>query len=238
MKQEITVRFAGIGIGISSRFDFMERFCKEYLTDEMPVFSVSVTDEQRTAELQIATEPTTEEYAEALCLYREIAERIPLFDRVVFHGAAIAYEGKAYIFTAPSKTGKSTHVRLWKQVFGEKVTIINGDKPILSLKDGNITVHGTPFAGKENWQNNVSAPLGGICFLMQGKNNTISPVSPKDAFTKLCLQTYKPYSEEAAEKTLEIIRRICTYPCFHLSCDISENAVKASFAALVKGESK
>lgn len=228
----LKVRFAGITIEFSSNSDFMERFCKDYLWDGKPLFSVSVTEDKINEELQNADEPTTFDYAEALCLYREIAEKLPLYDRTVFHGAAIEYGGKAYIFTAPSGTGKTTHIGLWKRCLGDKVKIINGDKPILSLSDGKITVHGTPYAGKEGWQTNMSAELGGICFLSQGKDNEITAVSPKDAFTRLWLQTYKPKTEDAVIKTVEILRTLCTVPCFAFSCNMTEEAVKTSFEAL------
>ena len=228
----LKVRFAGIPIELSSNSDFMERFCKDYLCDGKPLFSVSVTEDKINEELQNADEPTTFDYAEALCLYREIAEKLPIYDRTVFHGAAIEFGGKAYIFTAPSGTGKTTHIGLWKRYLGDKVKIINGDKPILSLSDGKITVHGTPYAGKEGWQTNVSAQLGGICFLSQGKKNEITAVEPKDAFTQLFLQTYKPQTEEAMRKTVEILRTLCTVPCFAFSCNMTEDAVKTSFEAL------
>ena len=234
MDNSITVRFADIIIGISSRYSFMESFCRDYLCDGKPSFTVSVTEDKVKKELQNAAEPTTHDYAEALCLYREIAERLPLYDRAVFHGAAIKYGEKAYIFTAPSGTGKTTHIRLWKKHIGDKVKIINGDKPILSLKGDTVTVHGTPFAGKEKYQNNICASLGGICFLSQGKGNIISRITPKEAFIKLFLQTYKPKTEEAMIKTADIIRAVCSYPCFLLSCDMTEQAVKTSFEALTK----
>lgn len=234
MDKEITVRLAGINISVLSRSDYMERYCRDYLSSGEPLFKVFASEEKIKEEMQNASEPTTQNYAEALCIYREIAEKLPLYDRIVFHGAAIEYGAKAYVFTAPSGTGKSTHIGLWKDIFGDKVKIINGDKPILSLSGGVVTVHGTPYAGKERWQTNTSAPLGGICFLSQGKDNKIGPVKPKDAFTRLYLQTYKPYGKEAMEHTMSIIRALCTVPCFELSCDISADAVKVSFEALTK----
>ena len=234
MSKDIKVRFAGIPIELSSHSNFMRQFCKDYLCDGKPLFSVSATEDKTNEELQNADEPTTFDYAEALCLYREIAEKLPLYDRIVFHGAAIEYGGKAYIFTAPSGTGKTTHIKLWKRYLGDKVKIINGDKPILSLSDGKITVHGTPYAGKEGWQTNMSAELGGICFLSRAKDNEITAVSPKDAFTRLYLQTYKPKTEEAVRKTFEIIRTLCTVPCFSLSCNMTEDAVRTSFEAITK----
>ncbi len=228
---KVNICLAEIPIEVHSNSGYMADFCRSYFSDKSPLFSVSTTKEAVKAEVENAPEPTTYEYAEALCLYREMAERLPLYDRVVFHGAAVEYGGKAYLFTAPSGTGKTTHIALWRKYLGEKVNIINGDKPVLRLTENGFTVYGTPYAGKEHWQRNVSAPLGGICFLSQGKDNVIKKAE-SGLFVNLFQQTYKPHGKEAVQKTLSIVKELCCVPCFTLSCDISENAVKASFEAL------
>lgn len=231
MSNEIKICLAGIPMAVHSESGFMADFCRDYITDESPLFSVSTTKEAVTAEVENAPEPTTYNYAEALCLYREMAERLPLYDRAVFHGAAIEYGGKAYLFTAPSGTGKTTHITLWRKFLDEKVNIINGDKPILHLTDNGITVYGTPYAGKESWQRNVSAPLAGICVLSQGKDNRIEKLE-SGLFVRLFQQTYKPKNKDAMQKTVSLVKELCKVPCFTLSCDMTENAVKASFEAL------
>lgn len=227
----VTIKLSEIPIAIYSESGYMADFCRSYLSDESPLFSVSTTKEAVTAEVENAPEPTTYNYAEALCLYREIAEKLPLYDRAVFHGAAIEYSGKAYLFTAPSGTGKTTHISLWRRFLGEKVDIINGDKPILHLNKNGITVYGTPYAGKEGWQRNVSAPLTGICVLSQGKDNRIERLE-SGLFVRLFQQTYRPNNKDAMQKTVSIVKALCNVPCFTLSCDMTENAVKASFEAL------
>ena len=232
MSSFFTVRLAGLDVGVESRYEFMRGFCRDYVVDAAPVFTVQADSAAVSRQIAMAEEPVTPEYAEALQLYREMAEKLPLYDRAVFHGAAIEYGGKAYLFTGPSGIGKTTHISLWRQYFGERVRIINGDKPILRIKDGKIVVYGTPYAGKEGWQCNASAPLGGVCFLSRGRENAVSALSPERAFTQFYQQTYKPYGAAAMMKTVEILRILSTVPCFSLACDISEEAAKASFAAL------
>ncbi len=231
MSKKITVCFADIPIEIESKSEFMANFCRDYICDKAPLFSVCTDDEAVNKEIKNYIGNTTYSYAEAICLYREIAERLPLFNAAVFHGAAIEYEGKAYLFTAPSGTGKSTHISLWRKYLGEKVKIINGDKPIIKYVNGGLYVYGTPYAGKEGWQKNTMAPLAGICVLSQGNEN-IANKAKNGIFIKLLCQTYKPHGKEAAENTLQLVQKLCGLPCFTLSCDISENAVKASFTAL------
>ena len=228
---ELTIKLAGIPIGISTGNALMPKLCRAYLTDEPPLFSVSTTGQAVTAELARATEPTTYEYAEALCLYREMAERLPLYGRAVFHGAAIEYGGRAYLFTAPSGVGKSTHIALWRKYLGSAVNIINGDKPVLIKDADGITVCGSPYAGKEGWQRNVSFPLAGVCFLSRGEESRIRPADG-DASLRLLSQIYRPYGKDAMAKTVDIVNALARVPCYALACDISMQAVRVAFEAM------
>ena len=232
MDTGFTVRFSDLDVGVESRYAFMRSFCRDYVVAAPPCFTVRADRAAVSRQMAMAEEPVTPEYAEALQLYREIAERLPLYDRAVFHGAAVEYGGKAYLFTGPSGIGKSTHIHLWRELLKERVQIINGDKPVLRLEASGITVWGTPYAGKEGWHRNTSAPLGGICFLSQSRENVVTALSPDRAFTRLYQQIYKPQTEAAMVKTVEILRSLSAVPCCELACNRSEEAVKASFAAL------
>ena len=51
---------------------------------------------------------------------------------------------------------------------------MNGDKPVLGAIDGKIMVYPSPWKGKEGLgDDSLSAPLGGIIILEQGKENRI-----------------------------------------------------------------
>ena len=82
-------------------------------------------------------------------------------------------DGAAYLFTAPSGTGKSTHTRLWREVFGDRVWMINDDKPMLRISENLVTAYGTPWNGKHHISRNASAPLKAIVQLNRGKENII-----------------------------------------------------------------
>ena len=77
--KRITVKLSGLPVAVDSESGYMADFCRSYLSDESPIFSVSTTKEAVTAEVENAPEPTTYNYTEALCLYREMAERLPLY---------------------------------------------------------------------------------------------------------------------------------------------------------------
>lgn len=100
----------------------LEVFCKDYLTDDAtPDFRIQLTEEDIAFEKEYATEQSfSPAYLETLALLRKISDILPNHNRFLMHGASISYEGKAFLFTAPSGTGKSTHIRLWKNIWGIK----------------------------------------------------------------------------------------------------------------------
>lgn len=218
----------------------LKEFCKDYLFESCSSdFTIQLTEQDIAYEQDYTTEQGfTAPYLETLSLLRKIADILPGHQRFLMHGASISYEGNAFLFTAPSGTGKSTHIRLWKKYIGEKVKIVNGDKPFISLEqnvDGNIEpmIYGTPWAGKERWQRNCMEPLKGICFVQQGTTNTIQKMNPEDCVMLLFKQVYMPQDSIAVGQTLELLDLLVkNVPFYLLTCDISEGAVRCSFEAL------
>lgn len=232
MSQKIDVLLADLKIQIEHKFDYMTSFCKEYIAEIDTPDIIARTDETAILKEKELVPQASVESCESLCIYRAIGEQLPHFDRFVFHGAAIEYDGKAYLFTAPSGTGKTTHINLWKQYLGDKVDIINGDKPIIHAGDIS-TVYGTPWAGKEGYQRNTSAPLKAVCIIKQGKTNNIVRLKKSDAVNHLMRQIYLPHDPIALSKTLALLGvMIETTPVYMLECDISEEAFETSYNAL------
>lgn len=228
---EYKVHLADKNVLLKSRFDFLQTFCKDYLSDftGTPDITAQVTAEDVKNEIEIAEVDTTEEYAECLCLYREIAEILPKFNRFVMHGAAITYDNSAVLFTAPSGTGKTTHIKLWKKAFGSKVDIINGDKPILHIKDNSVIVHSSPWAGKENFQKNRSAPLKAICIIKRAQQNKTYKINPKEYLPFILHQIYLPKDEKTAAQTLTLFNKLLSQiPVYIVECNISEDAAQVA----------
>ncbi|MBE6788546.1 MAG: hypothetical protein E7539_02670 [Ruminococcaceae bacterium] len=232
---EFKIKLADKLILLKSRFEFSRDFCRDYLFDFAcaPDITAQVSFNEVEEEMSAAEVAVTPQYAECLCLYRKIAEKLPLFDRCVMHGAAIEYGGSAFIFTAPSGVGKTTHIKLWKKYLGEKVSIINGDKPILKIKNDDVTVFSSAWAGKEKMQSNTSAPLKAICLLKRAAQNKIYKVNPKQHLAAILNQIYLPKDEQSAEKNLQLFSQLLEQtPIYILECDISQAAVKTSFEEL------
>lgn len=228
---------AGIPAEITARCPLTRRLCRDY---ELPppdgpvsVAAAVSAEEMTRMAASGGMNASSPGYLEFLCVQDQLAAQLPALGRFLMHGAAIAYDNAAYLFTAPSGTGKSTHIRLWRRYLGSGVSVINGDKPFLSLEeDGSIRVWGSPWAGKEGWQQPGSAPLRGICLLERG-GDRICPVSPTDALEPLFCQTYHRDDPVLEYRTLGFLDALLrTVPVYRLSCGMTEDAVRCSFEAM------
>ena len=102
--------------------------------DGKPDFVIEVTDEEVEREKKKSEPGASKGIIESLAIYRKLCEKILDRNCVLFHCSAVAVDGKAYLFTAASGTGKSTHTRMWRQHFGGRAVMVNDDKPILRME--------------------------------------------------------------------------------------------------------
>lgn len=227
-------------IEVNSFYDKVHDYCKEYECDEPVDFSVTVFHDDILFEKQ----KTDSEYAfegkascvylddllEETAVYRKIAEKMSCYDSFVFHGSVIAVEGQGFLFTAKSGTGKSAHTRLWREYFGDKAVMVNDDKPLISVKENDIIVYGTPYNGKHRLGNNISVPLKAICILTRGESNSIVPVSKPEAYTMLLQQVYRPNDPVQMAKTLKLLDRMAeNVGLYKLACNMDIEAAKVAY---------
>ena len=239
-KKKFLCRIAGLVYEIEYSHDHTKKVFADYIIEEaLPdeeIIPISYTEKDLEEILKIA-EAKTETYKEYVCIFDKIASMLPNFDMILMHGAAIEYEGEGFLFTAPSGTGKSTHIMLWKKYLGDKVTIINGDKPELSFKDDDVIIHGAPWCGKEGWQTNKSVPLKGICLVRRGTENKIEKISAGEEIEFFIQQLYFEMQDSNVLKVFDIFDRIVNkVPFYILECDISQEAAKCSFEAMTGKE--
>lgn len=220
------IKIADINILVHNKYEFTRLFCSDYLTDEAAIdLEVSCTDEEILEEIKASEIDVTPEYVENVCIHRAIAERLAEFDAFLFHSALLECDGLGIAFAAHSGVGKSTHVGLWKKVYGDRVRIINGDKPIVRFINGQAIAYGTPWLGKEGEGVNDSCPLKAVCFISRGSENSIKKTDPFDVILELFGQVYVPKLQNNAEKTLELLDRFTSITDFYsLKCNMMNDA--------------
>ncbi len=231
---ECAVRLADFNILLRTTYDYTIRLCADYMAETpfdeaVADLVVSVTPEELEAERAVSPAGMDVGYVESICLYRMICRRLPSLGGMLLHAAVIADGERGYAFTADSGTGKTTHIRLWQQVFGDCIRIINGDKPLLRRRDGVWYAYGTPWCGKEGWHTHTSVPLEGICFLRRGKTNSIRPYPVSEVVTAVFSQIILPEDPVALAATMSLLDRLVReVPFYEMHCTISEEAARVA----------
>ena len=147
-------------------------------------------------------------FLEVYALHRKISTEIITKDVVVIHSAVIAVNKNAYLFTAPSGTGKTTHIMKWLENCPDAF-VVNGDKPFIKINDdGSVLACGSPWAGKENMYTNTMVPLKAIVLMERAEENRIEQISFAQAFPTLLQQVYRPDDEEKMRKILRLMQRL------------------------------
>lgn len=231
-----TIKIADIHVCIDNKYDYVKKLCADYIVESVasPEMTVSVSDEEIRAEIELSEINASEGYAEGICVYRKICKQLPIrFNAYLFHSAVIEYEGKGYAFSAKSGTGKSTHIRLWRKHFGEDVHVVNGDKPIMRFVENELVAYGTPWCGKEGYQNNTSVAIKGICFIERSENNSIKRISPDEAIGRIFHQILTPEDLASVDALFPLLDRTLTQiPCYVLQCNISEEAAEVAYRGM------
>ena len=225
---ETRIRMAELNIIIKHRHAATARVCRDYLwdfADGEADLTVWATDADIEAERGVAEEAFSDGYLESVCVYRNICRRLPTRGALLFHAAVIADGERGYGFSAPSGTGKSTHIRLWREAFGDCITVVNGDKPILRRKPDGWYAYGTPWCGKEGWNTNRSVRLDGLCFLERGNTDTIERLPLEQTAERAIRQVIIPPDPAEALATLKLMEQLKKeIPLWRMTCTMSTQA--------------
>ena len=237
------MKIAGAVAEVQSLFDSTPHYFRPYLTTETAEFSVVVRDsdlrfEQAELDREAVEEgfrfrTFTDSFLERAAIQRAFAET--LFDRdiLLLHGSAVAVDGKGYLFMARSGTGKSTHTRLWRELFGERAVMINDDKPFVAVTAEGVTIFGSPWSGKHGLDSNIAVPLRGICLLERGGEDRIRPISPQEAQPMLQKQSYCPLDGGKEEKFHSLLDALGSkVPIYRMECTKNISAAQVASAAM------
>lgn len=240
--EPFTIEIAGATLRIFPMFGSTREYCRKYLTEKTPDHSVVVTREDLVREQIFLNQEADEEglrrrvfadpFLERAVIQRKTAEYLLEQDTLLLHGSTLAVDGRAYLFTAKTGTGKSTHTRLWRELLGERVTWLNDDRAFLRPVPEGVIACGSPWSGKHGLDTNLSVPLAGICILTRGQENRIHPVSPEECLPELLHQAFcpgEPQREQAAQLTRCLSERV---KLWHLECTKDPEAARVAYAAM------
>lgn len=228
-----SIKIADLTVGISCTHPYLLDVCREYRTDGLPLFSVEA-DEEHKEELRKfflgSSQVFSDAYLESVAVHEKVCGAVLDYDAAVFHAALISFDDQGVAFAAPSGTGKTTHIKLWQRLYGEHVEIVNGDKPLFTLRDGRFFASGTPWCGKENWGCNKTVPLKAVCFIERAEQNGISLLTEnREIMSRLFLQLVMPEEQRLMVKYLEFANKmIKTVPFFMLRCNTGVDAARVA----------
>lgn len=208
--------------------------CKDYLIEGTATPDIVIKEERFRKEKLESLGHDLGIYMESGCAF---LTDILNFEGTYLHSSAIAYQGKAYLFSGRSGVGKSTHTNMWKKLFGEEVQIFNDDKPALRLIDGTWYAYGTPWCGKDGININMKVPVAGICFMKQGKQNKIRRLSNTEAVQQILPQTLQNIrSPERMLRQLDMIGKLVErIPVYELENLPNEEAARLSYETMRQG---
>ena len=236
--EAFTLEVAGLVTCVQPMFFSTREYCRPYLTEKKPEFFIEVTGEDLVRQQALLDQEAdreglrrrkfTDPFLERTVIQEKIAEKLLEADTLLLHGSTVAVDGQAYLFTAPCGTGKSTHTRLWRELFGDRAVMVNDDKVFLQLRRDGVWACGSPWTGKHGLGNNISVPLKGICFLQRGSDNYIQKAEPEKWLPELIHQCFLP-EERYSALVLQLAQRI---PLWEMTCTKDPQAAAIAYETM------
>ncbi|MBQ0099425.1 MAG: hypothetical protein KBS91_02620 [Firmicutes bacterium] len=228
-------KIADVVFDLKPIYKYVVKICQhyEYYGEEEPAYTLEVTKEMIEREREgLSDFPDC--YLEGLAVFRKLCEYVlEKKDGLIFHSSAVAVDGKAYLFTAPSGTGKSTHARLYRELLGDRVMMVNDDKPIIRYDNGDFYVYGTPWNGKHALDTNTRVKIEAICEIRRDKDNSIIKVTPKDMIPVVFNQTLRPQGIEEMDKLIALLDKMLkTVKLYRLNCNMDISSAKLSYSVM------
>lgn len=228
----MVIRVAELIVEIPNAGDLVPR-CREYIAETEEKADIILRQEDFRLDFWKMPPQNSAIYLESGALFHVALLK---FNGMMLHASAVEVDGKAYLFSADPGVGKSTHTRLWQDLYGRKVHIFNDDKPVLRYVDDAWFAYGTPWCGKDGININMKVPLAGICFLKQASENKIRRLNNEEAVQKIVWQTmHRFYKVDNLDLMLshvdKLVRQI---PIFELENRPEPAAAQLSYEAMSK----
>lgn len=224
-------KIVGLAVDMGYKYDRMLTQAAAYKTDEKlkPNVTIYLSDKY-IADKQAQSPHLTLDQCEYIWTGAIFYDALINFKGFVLHASAVVVDGRAYLFSAPSGTGKSTHTSLWLKHFGSRAQILNDDKPAIRITDSGIRVYGTPWSGKTDLNINTDAELAGICFLSRSEKNYIEELPKSQAIVEILNQTLRPSAQKEMVNLLDTLDVVISkIPVYKMGCNISEEAAVMAY---------
>lgn len=238
--KDFYINIADTRICIKPMYEAIYEFCKDYICTEDKADITLVTEPEDIA-FERAYEEThgihkqtipkdyPDSYLEIISVYRKIAEELIDRDIILLHGSSVSIDGNGIIFTADSGVGKSTHSKHWQECFGDRVVMINDDKPLVKVSGSGEAVYGTPWSGKLGRNSNIKVPLKFIFKLNRGENR-VESIGKNEMWGILMQQVYKSKDAGKMQKTISLIDRLtANVPVYNIYCTDSVDSAKCVY---------
>lgn len=152
---------------------------------------------------------------------------------LLVHGSAVVADGEAYLFIAPSQTGKSTHTALWKEVLGERAYIINDDKQMIRLTEDAPLLYPTPWGMTKNPVKPQSAPLKAIVKLERAENNNVTPIDEAQMFPQIYKASIQGENAAEVAQILNLEKKLLSKTrLYRLKCRADKDAAITAINAI------
>lgn len=226
------IALAGKIIEIHSVYKFVYYYCREYRTTEGRIdFIVETTMEEIDDEVKISQLLINEKdnksqyiygYTEFLIIYRKIARQMLFYSTLLFHGTVVSDGTVGFIIAAPSGTGKTTRARKLVKMVPDAF-ILNGDKPLIQIKNNKAIAYGTPWRGKEYIGKNASIPLSAIFLLQRSETTCFTEMPFEEALPELIKQTYFPESGDLIRVSMSLLSELSRIVRVYRYCSTSNS---------------
>lgn len=224
-------RIADITVEMQPRYALLKDRAELFRTDDSLIPDLKVTFSDADMEVKLQSNPNhSPEQVEYLFTGAKLSGKLWRVNATMIHASAIEVDGVAYVFSADSGVGKTTHTKQWLKRFGTRAQLINDDKPIIRKCSDGFFVYGSPFSGTCDENRSVRVPLGAIIFLKQDNHNWVTTLSAIDAIKRLINQCGISRMKRAATARLDFFAQLMgTVPIGEMGFTLGEDAVDTAY---------
>ncbi|MHB1055972.1 MAG: hypothetical protein ACYC0K_08995, partial [Thermoleophilia bacterium] len=117
--------------------------------------------------------------------------RLALGHGIEVHSCGIDDNGGGILFLGVSGAGKSTMSKQWDQEEG--VTVLSDDRIIITPRDGNFWIHGTPWHGDAGLADPAGVPLKAVFFIEHAETNNAGRLGPGQVASRILARSFPTF---------------------------------------------